>query len=224
MCYCTFYCVSLEVSDTVIALRYSSFTCGVVVICSSWRCVSLPPRSSGAVRVLLQSGPGVHRCLLWLRQLQVGTRRHRGMDQNRHQNRHPHTLPSREFHIPIWWIQNNEKKSRLITTWSDDGMNCPEEKGTDISARRTGRCGRTEKLTEMPSWIFCNIGLVNTALHPLSLPPTLQPTPPHMYIYLLCCILLLWFQTQFWVWLHFWVAPVMYFIGIYINIYKYIWI
>lgn len=32
-----------------------------------------------------------------------------------------------------------------------------------------------------------------------------------MYIHLRCCSLLLWFQTQFWVWLHFRVAPVIYF-------------
>lgn len=40
---------------------------------------------------------------------------------------------------------------------------------------RTGQRSRTEKITEMPSWIFCNIGLVNTALHPHFL-------PPHVYI------------------------------------------
>lgn len=97
-----------------------------------------------------------------------------------------------------------------------DGMNFPQEKGTKVLVRRTGQCSRIEKITEMPSWIFCNIDLVNTALHPYLLPIS----SPYMYIYLLCCILLLWFKTQFWVWLHFWVAPVMYFIGIYIYEYK----
>lgn len=62
------------------------------------------------------------------------------------------------------FILKKKKDSSQLDLWM--GWTAPEEKGTDVSARRTGQCSRTEKITEMPSWIFCNIGLVNTALHP----------------------------------------------------------
>lgn len=104
-------------------------------------------------------------------------------------------------------------EQRLIIAWPVDGISCPEEKGTEASGQRTGQCSAVGQR----KYLRC---LLEYFVILLLISP---PLSPHMYIYLLCCIFLLWFRTQFLVWLHFWVAPVMYFIGkyIYINTYDY---
>lgn len=117
------------------------FSC-YVFICSS---------SSGAVRVLLQSGPGIHRCLFWLRQLQVGTfcgwmsshtcYTHKLIPE------HTNVLLQGVAYWPIWSVVLKD----LIR-----GLKTARRKREQVSARRSGQPRWTRRKTQMPSWIFCN--------------------------------------------------------------------
>lgn len=73
---------------------------------------------------------------------------------NKHMHAPEHTHTHIHYHAESCIFPPDgflKKKKRLITTLSVDGMNCPQEKGTEASAQRTEQRSRTEKITEMPS-------------------------------------------------------------------------
>lgn len=143
--------------------------------------ISSPTVSSGAVRVLLQSGPGIHWRIFWLRQLQVGPCHGRingwvsTYTYYKYKRVPEHTQMScSNCILPISWMMKTDwlRNQRIGVTTRRN------RKPTSTPGGQGSADGH--KITEMPSWIFCKD--VDNNPSPFSCFTSSPQTNKHVYI------------------------------------------